>query len=91
MLPASRLGPSGLLTPGWDRTEKGTGGATANCAGFKISPVAVLPGARYSSDCRSCQGVKQERLDWLADNPFYTKRLRAEYGGEHRHRMLGAG
>ena len=23
----------------------------------------------------SCQGVKQERLDWLADNPFYTKRF----------------
>src|SRR6202051_1925245 len=26
-------------------------------------------------DCRSCQGVKQEKLDWLADNPFYTKRF----------------
>ena len=26
-------------------------------------------------DCRSCQGVKQEKLDWLADNPSYTKRF----------------
>ena len=26
-------------------------------------------------DCRGCQGVKQEKLDWLADNPFYTKRF----------------
>ena len=26
-------------------------------------------------DCGSCQGVKQEKLDWLADNPFYTKRF----------------
>ena len=26
-------------------------------------------------DCRRCRKVKQERLDWLADNPFYTKRF----------------
>ncbi len=26
-------------------------------------------------DCRSCGGVKGERLPWLADNPFYTKRF----------------
>jgi transposase len=26
-------------------------------------------------DCKACQKVKQERLDWLADHPFYTKRL----------------
>lgn len=25
--------------------------------------------------CRSCQRVKRERLDFLADNPFYTKRF----------------
>ena len=25
--------------------------------------------------CRRCVKVKQERLDWLADNPFYTKRF----------------
>ena len=25
--------------------------------------------------CRRCKRVKQERLDWLADNPFYTKRF----------------
>ena len=26
-------------------------------------------------DCPSCEGVKREGLDWLADNPFYTKRF----------------
>ena len=26
-------------------------------------------------DCPSCGGVKREGLDWLADNPFYTKRF----------------
>jgi transposase len=25
--------------------------------------------------CRSCGTVKQEKLPWLADNPFYTKRF----------------
>ena len=25
--------------------------------------------------CRRCQKVKQERLNWLADSPFYTKRF----------------
>ena len=26
-------------------------------------------------DCGVCEGVKRERLNWLADNPFYTKRF----------------
>lgn len=26
-------------------------------------------------DCRTCNAVKTEQLDWLADNPFYTKRF----------------
>jgi transposase len=26
-------------------------------------------------DCRTCGQVKTERLDWVADNPFYTKRF----------------
>lgn len=26
-------------------------------------------------DCPQCGGVKRERLEWLADNPFYTKRF----------------
>ena len=30
--------------------------------------------------CRSCGTVKRERLDFLADNPFYTKRF-AHYVG----------
>ena len=25
--------------------------------------------------CRSCGKVKRERLTWLVDNPFYTKRF----------------
>ena len=25
--------------------------------------------------CRGCEKVKRERLDWLANNPFYTKRF----------------
>jgi transposase len=25
--------------------------------------------------CRSCGSVRQEKLEWLADNPFYTKRF----------------
>jgi len=25
--------------------------------------------------CRRCQAVKRERLNFLADNPFYTKRF----------------
>ena len=25
--------------------------------------------------CPWCRGVKTENLDWLADNPFYTKRF----------------
>jgi hypothetical protein len=25
--------------------------------------------------CRSCGTVKQEKLAWLANNPFYTKRF----------------
>jgi transposase len=32
------------------------------------------------TNCRSCQGVKQEKLDWLADNPFYTKRFAFHIG-----------
>ena len=31
--------------------------------------------------CRSCGSVKQEKLPWLADNPFYTKRF-AFYVGQ---------
>src|SRR5215471_16549075 len=34
LLPASRLGPSGLPTPGLDRTENGTGGETGAKAFF---------------------------------------------------------
>jgi len=33
--------------------------------------------------CRSCGKVKREWLDFLADNPFYTKRF-AHYVGRRR-------
>ena len=26
-------------------------------------------------ECKGCDKVKQERLEWLADHPFYTKRF----------------
>lgn len=35
-------------------------------------------------DCRHCGGVKQERLDWLAANPHYTKRFALYVGKQCR-------
>jgi len=35
-------------------------------------------------DCRQCGGVKQERLDWLADNPHYTRRFALYVGKQCR-------
>ena len=65
-LPAGPVGESGELST---ITRSGA------CA---ISPVATL-GCTWSSrsgvSCRSCGTVKQETLNWLADNPFYTKRF----------------
>src|SRR5450759_882302 len=43
-----------------------------------------LPGAQKNGRrvrCRSCGKVKRERLDFLADNPLYTKRF-AHYVGQ---------
>ena len=38
-------------------------------------------------DCRRCGKVKRERLDFLADNPRYTRRFAAlPRLGHHRHR-----
>jgi transposase len=34
--------------------------------------------------CRRCGKVKRERLDWLADNPFYTKRFAWRIGRQCR-------
>lgn len=31
-------------------------------------------------DCRQCGKVKKEKLDWLADNPFYSKRFAFHIG-----------
>ncbi len=36
--------------------------------------------------CQTCEHVKRERLDFLADNPFYTKRF-AYYVGRRRCRQ----
>jgi transposase len=41
------------------------------CAGFRI--VLELEVRRVA--CRRCGGVKRERLDFLADNPHFTKRF----------------
>jgi transposase len=35
---------------------------------------------RRRVDCKQCGGVKTEGLDWLADNPFYTKRFAVYVG-----------
>lgn len=35
---------------------------------------------RRRVDCKKCGSVKTEGLDWLADNPFYTKRFAAYVG-----------
>ena len=41
-------------------------------------------------ECRSCGKVKRERLEFLADNPFYTKRF-AYYVGRRWFEPLCAG
>ncbi|MDQ2668394.1 MAG: hypothetical protein M3Z05_20730 [Gemmatimonadota bacterium] len=35
-------------------------------------------------DCRVCDGVKREQLDWLAANPHYTKRYALFVGKQCR-------
>ena len=54
-------------------------GTTASSAGFAICPagtrVIFLELEVRRVDCRSCGKVKRERLDFLADNPLYTKRF----------------
>ena len=41
-------------------------------------------------DCRRCGGVKQEKLDWLANNPFYTKRFAFYIGRRCRESTVSA-
>ena len=38
--------------------------------------------------CRSCGKVKRERLDFLADNPLYTKRFAHYVGQRCRHATI---
>lgn len=40
--------------------------------------------------CPRCQAVKSERLDWIADNPFYTKRFAYYIGRRCRDSSLTA-
>lgn len=39
-------------------------------------------------DCHKCLGVKQEKLPWLSDNPFYTKRFAFYIGRRCRQSSL---
>ena len=51
---------------------------TARVGGHATSPVATRVYLEYEVRrvrCRSCGAVKREKLPWLADNPFYTKRF----------------
>ena len=56
-----------------------SGWYAANCAGSGIflpeACVSTLNSLSAGSTAGAAQGVKQEKLDWLADNPFYTKRF----------------
>jgi transposase len=40
--------------------------------------------------CSRCQAVKSERLDWVADNPFYTKRFAYDVGRRCRDSSITA-
>jgi transposase len=40
--------------------------------------------------CRSCGKVKREKLDWLSDNPFYTKRFALFVGRRCRESSIKA-
>jgi transposase len=41
-------------------------------------------------DCRSCGKVKQEKLDWLANSPFFTKRFAFHVGRRCRDSSIRA-
>jgi transposase len=41
-------------------------------------------------DCPNCRAVKGERLEWLADNPFYTKRFAFHVGRRCRDSTITA-
>ena len=54
-----------------------------SCGGYRI----LLELEVRRLDCRNCGGVKRERLDFLADNPHYTKRF-AYYVGRRCRRGI---
>lgn len=52
-----------------------------DCGGRRV--YLQFPVRRVS--CRRCGAVKRERLDWLADNPHYTRRFATRIGRYCRH------
>ena len=62
------------------RADDGTAASTTGAAGWCAICRAAITRIYLEVEvrrvaCRSCGAVKRERLDWLADNPFYTKRF----------------
>jgi len=58
-----------------------------SCGDPRIDPEVELRRVR----CRSCRTVRQEKLPWLADNPFYTKRFAFYVGRRCRSSTLRDG
>lgn len=66
----TRSGTCGLLHHSWyDRTAR----RVRDLSGGDRRIYLDIEPRRVA--CRHCGGVKQERLDFLADSPFYTKRF----------------
>src|SRR6202162_5970358 len=53
----------------------GRAGMTARSAARAIWPAGACAFEVRRVDCRCCGKVKRERLEFLADNPLYTKRF----------------
>ena len=54
----------------------GTTGRCAGCAIFLAARLGYIWNWRFDGvDCAGCGKVKRERLEFLADNPLYTKRF----------------
>ncbi|MGQ0639842.1 MAG: helix-turn-helix domain-containing protein [Gemmatimonadaceae bacterium] len=58
----------------WPVTVRVVRSPYASRARSLVRPAADLSRHRRVA-CRRCRSVKQERLDFLADTPFYTKRF----------------
>ena len=60
----------------WVTATPGGGGKRRSVAGFRIH----LEFERWRVNCPRCGDVQVERLDWLTDNPRYTKRFALQVG-----------